>query len=253
MHADLVEYWIRIAALLICPIAPHFSEHIWTSVLKEPVTVQKARWPTPATAPDRTVLHAGQYMRTVTKNLRDAELGLLKKMNKGKQGQTLPYDPKRPRAVRVYVATAFPQWQDACVQIIKDAYIAEADKVDDVKVRALLTEKGLIKDKRAMPFIQAFKVRRVPSLLLYVLTALLPQKRMQHFGADTAFNRTVPFSEVEVLHEIVPYIKKSLNLVDAEVFLVEDARAKNFSAPIFEGAEPGSPAFEYHNVEPTRN
>ena len=75
---------------------------------------------------------------------------------------------------------------------------------------------------------------------------------MQHFGAETAFNRTVPFSEVEVLHEIVPYIKKSLNLVGAEVFLVEDAREKGFSAALFEGAEPGSPAFEYHNVEVTQ-
>ena len=159
MHADLVEYWIRISALLILPIAPHFSEHIWSTVLKEPVTVQKALWPTPATTPDRTIIDAGQYMRSVIKNLRDAELGLLKKMNKGKHGQALPYDPKKPRAVRMYVATSFPQWQDTCVQIIKEAYAPEADKVDDAKVRTLLTEKGLIKDKRAMPFIQAFKVR----------------------------------------------------------------------------------------------
>ena len=159
MHADLVEYWIRISALLILPIAPHFSEHIWSTVLKEPVTVQKALWPTPATTPDRTILDAGLYMRGVIKNLRDAELSLLKKMNKGKQGQALPYDPKKPRAARMYVATSFPQWQDACVQIIKEAYSAAADKVDDAKVRTLLTEKGLIKDKRAMPFIQAFKVR----------------------------------------------------------------------------------------------
>lgn len=74
------------------------------------------------------------------------------------------------------------------------------------------------------------------------------QKRIQTFGAHTAFNRTVPFSEVEVLHEIVPYIKKSLSLVDAEVFLVEDARDKGFSAVLYEGAEPGSPAFEYYNA-----
>lgn len=247
MHADLVEYWIRIATLLILPIAPHFSEHIWTTMLKEPETVQKARWPTPKTTPDKAILDAGQYMRDVTKDLRDAELGLLKKMNKGKQGQTLPYDPKKPRSVRIYVATSFPQWQDACVQIVKDAYVAEADKVDDVRVRELLTEKGLIKDKRMMPFIQAFKVR-----LFYLCSqpsdTILLQKRMALHGAETAFNRTVPFSEVEVLHEIVPYITKSLNLVSAQVFLVEDARAQGFSAAIFEGAEPGSPAFEYYNA-----
>ena len=254
MHADLVEYWIRISALLILPIAPHFSEHIWTAVLQEPVTVQKALWPTPSTAPDRTVLDAGLYMRAVIKNMRDAELGLLKKMSKGKQGQSMSYDPKKPKSVRVYVATSFPQWQDTCVQIVKDSYHSESDKVDDAKVRALLTEKGLIKDKRAMPFIQAFKVRAViRSNLLVVPDIRFPQKRMQTFGAETAFNRTVPFSEVEVLHEIVPYMKKSLNLIDADVYLVEDARAKGFSAILFEGAEPGAPAFEYYNVDGPSN
>lgn len=158
MHAELVEYWIRISALLILPIAPHYSEHVWTAILGEHDTVQNARWPTPAQAPSPVTLEAGQYMRTVTKNLRDAELGLLKKMNKGKQAQKMPYDPKQPRSARMYVATGFPQWQDACVQIVKDVYDAKTDKVDDAKVRALLAEKGLIKDKRAMPFIQAFKV-----------------------------------------------------------------------------------------------
>ena len=59
MHHDLVQWWIRVATLLILPIAPHFSEHIWTSVLGEPVTVQQAQWPTPPVAPDHTVLDAG--------------------------------------------------------------------------------------------------------------------------------------------------------------------------------------------------
>lgn len=157
MHSDLVQYWIRISTLLLLPITPHFSEHIWSEVLKEPTTVQKARWPTPASTPDRTILDAGAYVRTTVKNLRDAELGLLKKMNKGKRTDAT-YDPKKEKSVRIFVATSFPDWQNACVQIVKEAYDAEKDKVDDAKVRALLTERGMIKDKRAMPFVQAFKV-----------------------------------------------------------------------------------------------
>jgi len=39
------------------------------------------------------------------------------------------------------------------VQAAKEAYVEEADKVDDVRVRELLIVSGLIKDKRAMPFI----------------------------------------------------------------------------------------------------
>ena len=71
---------------------------------------------------------------------------------------------------------------------------------------------------------------------------------MAQFGAETAFNRTVPFSEVEVLREVLPYFKKSLNLVDAEVFTVEEAKEKGFAPTMVDGAEPGSPTFEYYNV-----
>ena len=71
---------------------------------------------------------------------------------------------------------------------------------------------------------------------------------MAEFGAETAFNRTLPFSEVEVLREVLPYFKKSLNLVDAEVFLVDEAKEKGLSSALIEGAEPGAPAFEYYNV-----
>ena len=77
------------------------------------------------------------------------------------------------------------------------------------------------------------------------------QKRMAQFGAQTAFNRTLPFSEAEVLGEILPYLKKSLNLVDAEILTVEEALTKQgpgFTKSIIDSSEPGSPAFEYRNV-----
>ncbi len=55
------------------------------------------------------------------------------------------------------------------------------------------------------------------------------QKRMQQFGTQSAFNRSVPFSEVKILHEILPYLQRTLNLNDAEVLLVDDAKAKDLS------------------------
>ncbi|THH16229.1 hypothetical protein EW146_g4378 [Bondarzewia mesenterica] len=230
MHADLVKYWIRISALLITPIAPHFAEHIWTTILKEPTSIQKSLWPTPSTAIDKPTIDAGAYMRGTVKTIRDAELALLKKIGKAKGGPA-PFDPKKPRSVRVYVATRFPEWQDACVQAVKEAWDAEKDKVDDAKVRELLTQRGLIKEKRAMPFVQLFK------------------KRIAEFGAETAFNRTLPFSEYKVLGEILPYLKRTLNLVDAEVLSVEEALEKGYNKSIIESSEPGNPAFEFRNVE----
>jgi leucyl-tRNA synthetase len=162
MHTDLVMYWIRIAALIISPIAPHFSEHIYSTVLKSPTSIQRALWPTPSAPVDVAVIESAVYMRGTTKTIRDAEATLVKMLNKSKgkgpkDGKPL-YDPKKPKSVRVYVATAFPEWQESCVQVVKESYDAAANKVDDAKVRALLTERSLIKDKRAMPFVQDFKV-----------------------------------------------------------------------------------------------
>jgi leucyl-tRNA synthetase len=101
-------------------------------------------------------------MRGTVKTIRDAEISFLKAMakakgKKGAQDQKL-FDPTKPKAVRIYVATQFPEWQNQCVDTVKLCYIKDADKVDDTRVKQLLTEKGLIKDKRAMPFVQLFKV-----------------------------------------------------------------------------------------------
>ena len=154
---------MRTAALLVTPIAPHFAEHIWSGILKQSSSIQLALWPTPTQAIDRTFLEAATYMRGITKTIRDAETALVKMLNKshgkGKKDDRAMFDSRKPKTVSVYIATAFPEWQDVCVQAVKGAYVKEEDKVDDGRVREALTDKGLIKDKRAMPFVQAFKVR----------------------------------------------------------------------------------------------
>lgn len=167
MHKDLVLWWIRTAALLATPVAPHFAESIWTDILKEPKSIQLALFPEPSAPVEPPILEAGLYMRGTLKTIRDAETTLLKMMQKAAKGKKViesAFDPKKPKSVRVYVANSFPEWQNVSVDVVKGAYDEATDKVDDAKVRAALVENGLIKDKRVMPFIQAFKVRFSPSL-----------------------------------------------------------------------------------------
>lgn len=192
MHADLTVWWIRVAALMVAPIAPHFAEHVWSTILKEPKSVQLAQWPEPSTPVDQSILDSAVYMRGTIKTMRDAELSLLKKMGKGKQGQAT-YDPKKPRAVRIYVTTAFPEWQEQCVQVVKEAYSAEHDKVDDQKARELLTARGLIKDKRAMPFVQAFKVSPQRT---HDIAWILTRNSLETDIAVRCADRVQPFSSV---------------------------------------------------------
>ncbi len=157
MHLDLTLWWIRIAALLVVPIAPHFSEHLWLVILGETRSVHLAQWPTPSEPVDIAVLESGAYIRKTVKAIRDAEASLSKKKGKGKETKT--YDPTKPKSLRIFVASKFPDWQNQCVEAVQAAYDQKTGAVDDVKVRELLTKAGLIKDKRVMPFAQTFKVR----------------------------------------------------------------------------------------------
>ena len=156
MHKDLVFEFIRVSALLIAPFTPHYSEYIWRNILGEISSIQTAPWPKTSPVEPKALAQL-EYMRGVIDNMRSAEAALLKRSKKGQQGA---YDPSKERAVKVFVASRFPAWQDQCVEIVKSAW--NGKEVDDVKVRAELAKAGLAqdkKDKRTMPFIQAFKVR----------------------------------------------------------------------------------------------
>lgn len=157
MHADVIKYWIRIAALLIQPVVPHMAEHIWSTILKETCTVQLACWPTPSRPINRALIDAGTYIRTTVKSVREAEGQLLRK-TKAKGGTAASFDPRKPKSLRIYVAVTFPDWQMKTLRIIKDSYQAQGNKVDDANIRQLLGAAGLMKDKRVMPFVQTMKV-----------------------------------------------------------------------------------------------
>ena len=88
---------------MLVGIAPHFSEHIWTAILKNPQSIQLAEWPTPSDPVDHTLIEAGQYMRGTIKTIRDAEHSLLKALTKakGKSSTDTFYDPKKPKAVQL--------------------------------------------------------------------------------------------------------------------------------------------------------
>ena len=162
MHADLVEMYMRTTALLVQPIAPHFAEHLYCTILGSCKSVQEALWTdipvvNSSHGEDEGAYEAGQYMRATVKNVRDAEIALARKTKKGGPGGT-----GGGKSVRLIVATRFPQWQDGCVGVIKELLgnnLGEGAHLDDGKLKEALSARGLLKDKRVMPFVQTLKVR----------------------------------------------------------------------------------------------
>jgi leucyl-tRNA synthetase len=162
MHQDIVFEFNKTLTLLIAPITPHTSEHIWKTILKQPGSIQTALWPEPPSSyqPSPDLLAAGAYMRGTLKTMRDAELLLVKKKaKKGAAGGPAAYNPSgTKKSVNVFVASTFPPWQDQSIDIMQKAYDSTSGTIDDAKIKEALTKAGLLKDKRIMPFIQLQKV-----------------------------------------------------------------------------------------------
>lgn len=156
MHHDLVFDYIRRSALLIAPFTPHYSEHIYQNIVGEKGSIQTAAFPRASAQPNPAVIAQLEYMRGVVDSIRSAEALLTRKKGKGKAAGA--YDPANPKSARVFVAKDFPEYQAKCVEVIKGVWDESSRKVDDAKLKDELVKAGLIKDKKAMPFVQTFKV-----------------------------------------------------------------------------------------------
>lgn len=75
MNKSLVQRYIEVSALLLVPITPHTSEHIWGTLLKKGSSVLKAGWPQ-AAEPDFIMQRAAQYIEGEWRQWWDACCGV---------------------------------------------------------------------------------------------------------------------------------------------------------------------------------
>ncbi|KAL2913766.1 cytosolic leucyl tRNA synthetase [Polyrhizophydium stewartii] len=189
LHKDLVLRFIEVQALMMKPITPHWSEHIYSELLKKPTSVMSARWP--ASNPvDESVLAAATYIRELGSKIRSAEdAAAKKKTKKGGKVEATP-EPEGPRTLRVYVATEFPEWQEQAMEILRQTWDDAAQKLNGTD-KELLTKAGLIKDKRIMPFVAMIK------------------KAVEASG-KAALDRKLRFGELETLRVNLDFLRRDL-------------------------------------------
>ncbi|KAG1147868.1 hypothetical protein G6F37_003759 [Rhizopus arrhizus] len=223
MHKDLIMRYIEIQALLLSPITPHWSEHVWGTVLKKEGLVVSAPFPKPSAPVDESLEAATRYIRRTTKAIRDAELNLIKKKKKGKAAES-EYKPSEPKSLKIFVATKFPEWQEASLNVMKAHY--NNGEFDDVKIRQELGAQGMLKDKKVMPFIQE-------------------QKKLITKEGPVAFNRTLIFNEIETLEKAVDELKRALGFHTISI-LGHDQWPEEYIKTA-ESAVPGVPSFSFKN------
>ena len=187
LHKDLVLKYIRMQALLLTPIAPHWAEYVWLEILKEPKSIQFARFPE-APAADPSLTAAREYVRTTSSNINSAEAAQLKRMAKGKQSD---FDPKKPKKLTIFTTESFPSWQAKYIELLGEVWdpATNTQKIDDKELNGRIAKMGEM--KKAMPFVQALK------------------KRLKDGEtADTVLSRKLSFDEKTTL--LVSYSSKNI-------------------------------------------
>ncbi|KAK9473919.1 uncharacterized protein V1510DRAFT_413058 [Dipodascopsis tothii] len=237
MHRDLVLRYIEQQALLLTPIAPHFAEYIWSDVLKNKTTVQTALFPTVSKPVDLALTAALEYVRDVSRAIREVEGANLKKQKKGKPAT---FDQRKPTKLTIYVALEFPEWQQKYVDLVQEAF----DSLS-VSFKPELTKnvQKLGDMKRSMPFVNHLKFR------------LTGGKE----SPEVVFNRKLAFDEVETLKSVATNIQKVLNSEVFELFVVKEGAET--AVNVFTGEEtpvefrreadaavPGAPGISLVNI-----
>lgn len=188
MHHDLVFKYIELQGLLLAPVAPHFAEYLYKEILGNSGSVQNAKFPRASAPISQGLLDSLDYVKELARAVRDAEATAVRLM----KGQN-QIDKSKPVEVNFFVATSFPEWQDECIELVRELF--EAQTLDDNKI----IKARICKDmKRAMPFVNFLKQRLVKE------------------SPEIVFNRKLTFDEGLLLSQVLNVLRKSTTTLIVE-------------------------------------
>ncbi|KAI1501683.1 hypothetical protein F5X99DRAFT_408909 [Biscogniauxia marginata] len=133
-NKELVSRYIKLQALSLAPIAPH-----WADGLKCRKLTQFLVQPEP------------RYVQTMQSDVTPAEAAQFKKIAKGKQSH---FDLKKPKNLTIFTIEAFPGWQTECIKILREIWASATNmrKCNDKELGSRIAKVG--KMKEAIPSAQ---------------------------------------------------------------------------------------------------
>ncbi|XP_046369849.2 leucine--tRNA ligase, cytoplasmic-like [Haliotis rufescens] len=214
MHRDLVLRFIEVQVLMLSPICPHLSEHIW-GLLGKPDSIMKAAWP--AGGPiDEKLVQASEYITDAAHEFR-IRLKAYSAAGKGKKA------PPAPSQATVWIAKTFPPWQSAVLTKLKELHKPETGLPENKVIATELKDRPELKKymKKLMPFVQLVK---------------------ENFAKQgmKALALTMDYDETEILKTSLKYLTYTLELERIDIRFSEDANEK-----VQQDCCPGKPFITY--------
>lgn len=217
MRKDLIFKFIETQVLILCPICPHISEHIWTLLGKEG-SIMHAQWPTKEKLDEKLLKSSAYFMDAVHK----FRLRLKTFLNKKNANNT------KPSHAVIWIARTFPPWQSAVLNTLQRLF-KDKNKLPENKIIA--SELGKLPElkkymKKVMPFAQVMK------------------EKTETQGIS-ALNLFLDFDEMTVLQQNKDYLLSTLELENVSFKYSDESQEK-----ALEDCCPGEPIIIY-STEPS--
>ncbi|EGG14218.1 leucyl-tRNA synthetase [Cavenderia fasciculata] len=193
MSKELINRFIEVQAILMYPIAPHFSQKIFNLIGKGDIT--NARWPL-ATDVDVMALRQNDYLKSTAYDVRTKINIFLKSKNKG--GKT---DAKAEKAV-IYISKTYPKWKIHTLDYLSKIYDAE-NKCFTKETATILEDLK--------------KEDELKSQLSNIMQFIRVVEAEIKLNGSQALETTLPFAEDQVITSNMDYLIRSLELTSIEV------------------------------------
>lgn len=221
MNKKLIMKFMENAVIMISPICPHWTNHIWEMIGKEGL-VMNASFPVEGEI-DFMLLRKVSYLQTVSNTFRG---GLTKQREVGKKhAQKTKTDAVAVDTAEVYVASAYPDWQALTLTTLKEIYEENKEMPAARALAGILSKKPELKPK--LKNAMAFAAQSLKEFAIVGMEAL---------------DLTMPFDEIALLNEHKEIITGGCGLTTVTI---KEHADPNDKSP----ALPGKPKAKYWNAE----
>uniref|UniRef100_A0A1I8B4V0 leucine--tRNA ligase n=1 Tax=Meloidogyne hapla TaxID=6305 RepID=A0A1I8B4V0_MELHA len=222
MNEKLILRFIETQALILSPICPHITEHIWSLLGKDGLIVN-SKWPTISPV-DKLLLQQSTFVNSAIKEFRQRRDAKLNPKKKDPKKSLLP-----PKAATIYFTNKYPEWKEKAINLMRKLYESNNSTLPDNRaIMEILNTTHLPEKKEVMPFVQFIRERVAQN-------------------GSAALSVEEDFDQKDVLEQVRDYLMCTLQLEKLEIVNIANTteNAKEI-VEVIKSCSPGTPLIIYN-------
>ncbi|KJP88134.1 leucine-tRNA ligase [Plasmodium fragile] len=264
MHKETVNFFIERICLIINPLIPHVTEHIWTYILKKEDFLVNQKWPSSDNTSYSIVMHK-QYnnLLNVVEIFRKSYDKVINKNNKQKGakgarngvGNAAKRAPDEGEAVAEQKEEAYKEDDDEGTKFKAIVYVAREYNDTQKKIIDILNRIINNSEDKKLPsnyinlLVQNDYVNKLPKNekkeILSFATFLVKDNVTLN---NNQYELSLPYDEIQLIKNNVEFIRRSLNLGD--IHIMENTNKSPIDdTDIYKLAKPGNPSIFMYTTE----